>query len=294
MKLVKARFGLVGTGCIIELFKTIYSEGYALKWDDDTRLLFSAENAIDADTLQSIISFAVLKGVFHAGKLDKLGILTSSGIQKRWLKVAKDSNRTIRDIEPSMSLLDSNGLSAQETELSAQEMQPIEGLSGTENTHIIVKDIREEREYRACASSLSSDSPEEKEAPALVPQEIPKYPEMVFAEWAALGDKVFQPAGLVQFLQTWSRDIAPFVRGVHSDDVLAAIRNLGVIVAAPKGTYYWKFRIGIAGFLSKHLEKFLPKNFNVEDFAPTLSFKGQEEAETAAAIEKVFGKGAAH
>jgi hypothetical protein len=146
MKLVKARFGLAGTGCIIGLFQAIYSEGYALKWDEDTRLLFSADNGIDADALQGIIDFAVLKGVFHAGKLDKLGVLTSSGIQKRWLKVAKDSNRAIQEIEPSLSLLDSNGLSAQETELSAQEMQVYEGLSGTESTQSIVKENRIYRE----------------------------------------------------------------------------------------------------------------------------------------------------
>ena len=300
MKLVKARFGLVGTGCIIELFKTIYSEGYALKWDDDTRLLFSAENGIDAETLKSIISFAVLKGVFHAGKLDKLGVLTSSGIQKRWLKVAKDSNRAIQEIDPSISLIDINGLSVQETELSAQEMQPYAVLSGTEIPHIRVEDIKGDKNKKTCTSyspDIPQDSPEEAHATISEPEPEPEdeqqepgaYPKAVYAAWEELGPHVYQPASLWAFSQKWGQQVRPHLKGIHSKDVLQALENLKAIYEAPTGTYYWTQKIGVEAFFSKHLEKFLPANVNPDDFKKRLSFIEQQEAETRASYLQVFG-----
>ena len=140
MQLLKARFGLLGIGCIIELYKAIYKEGYALKWDEDTRLLFASENHIDEASLDSIVSFAASKGVFHAGILDKLGMLTSSGIQKRWLRIAKDSNRTNKTIELAIDLLDERGFNRRETELSVPEIPAKNELSVPESTHSIEKE----------------------------------------------------------------------------------------------------------------------------------------------------------
>lgn len=141
MQLIKAKYGLEGIGCIIELFKTIYHEGYYIKWDDDTRLLFASENKIDENKLAGIVGFAVQKGVFHAGKLDKLGILTSRGIQKRWLQVAKDSKRTTREIDKNIDLMKEIEFPAQETGFPAQIIQSKNVVSGTDNPHIILNDI---------------------------------------------------------------------------------------------------------------------------------------------------------
>jgi hypothetical protein len=141
MQLIKAKYGLEGIGCIIELFKTIYHEGYYIKWDDDTRLLFASENKIDENKLAEIVGFAVQKGVFHAGKLDKLGVLTSRGIQKRWLQVAKDSNRTTREIDKNIDLMKETEFPAQETEFPAQIIPGKNVVSGTDNPHIILNEI---------------------------------------------------------------------------------------------------------------------------------------------------------
>lgn len=141
----------------------------------------------------------------------------------------------------------------------------------------------------ASAGFILDDDPEP--TPKTAPVDIPeRYVDAVYEAWVELGEKVYQPSSLWQFQQVWGRDVAPYVKGIHSTDVLAAIGNFRTIVTAPKGTYFWSMRIGIGQFFSRHLDRFLPKNFKAEDFLPRLSFKDQEAAETAAAMEAVFGK----
>ena len=149
MQLVKARFGLVGIGCIVELLKTIYHEGYSLKWDDDTRLLFAADNHIDEKTLDEIVCFSVSKSLFHRGIFDKLRILTSSGIQKRWLKVVKDSKRSDNMIDRELDINTAKWFTPEETPFTPEETPHICGLTPGESTHIILdksieKNIRED------------------------------------------------------------------------------------------------------------------------------------------------------
>lgn len=70
MKLLKAKFHLLGIGCMTELFKDIYHEGYALKWDEDTKLLFADDNSIELQTLEEIVKFALSRGIFSQPVFD--------------------------------------------------------------------------------------------------------------------------------------------------------------------------------------------------------------------------------
>ncbi len=85
MKVFKAKYKLQGIGLITELFKAIYSEGYFYPWDDETRLLFADEHHIEEFLLSEMIVFAIGNGLFSKHLFDKYNILTSSGIQKRYL-----------------------------------------------------------------------------------------------------------------------------------------------------------------------------------------------------------------
>jgi len=130
MQLVKARFGLVGIGCMVELFKMIYHEGYALKWDEDTKLLFAASNHIDEKSLDEIISFAISKSLFHKGVYEKLDILTSSGIQKRWVKIVTDSARLIKTIDKELDLNIAKWFTGEEIAFTGEDKTVSNGLSG--------------------------------------------------------------------------------------------------------------------------------------------------------------------
>ncbi len=156
---------------------------------------------------------------------------------------------------------------------------------------------REGKEEDTCAS-YSTDIPEvsDEEAHAPIPEPVQEerepgsYPQAVFAAWEALGAHVYQPSSLWLFESKWGQHVAPYVKGIHSSDVLKALANFRSIVDAPEGTYYWTQRIGAHAFFEKHLEKFLPANFDPKDFEKRLNFKEQEEADTKAAYREVFGQ----
>lgn len=102
-RLVEAKFGIVGFGVIVKLFQLIYAEnGYYCEWDEDTALIMAAENScqkypLSIDDVQSIISEAISRGIFDKGMYDTYGILTSKGIQCRYLEMTKRRSRV--DVE---------------------------------------------------------------------------------------------------------------------------------------------------------------------------------------------------
>ena len=102
-RLVEAKFGIVGFGVIVKLFQLIYAEnGYYCEWDEDTALIMAAENScqkypLSIDDVQDIISEAISRGIFDKGMYDTYGILTSKGIQRRYLEMTKRRSRV--DVE---------------------------------------------------------------------------------------------------------------------------------------------------------------------------------------------------
>lgn len=117
MKLIKAKFGLMGIGCMVELWKMIYKHGYKIQWDEDIQILFCSENSIDQTKLNEIIQYACRKGLFDNGLLQK-GYLTSHGIQKRWLLISNQSGRKTSKIEPEFDLM---AVNSEETIVNSEE-----------------------------------------------------------------------------------------------------------------------------------------------------------------------------
>jgi len=85
MKIFKAKYKLFGVGLITELWKAIYTEGYFYPWDEDSRILFANEHGLDPEQLEEMMDFAIAKGIFDTGMYSEYRILTSQGIQKRYL-----------------------------------------------------------------------------------------------------------------------------------------------------------------------------------------------------------------
>lgn len=102
-RLVEAKFGIVGFGIIVKLFQLIYAEnGYYCEWDEDTALIMAAENScqkyqLSIDDVQSIIGEAIARGIFDKEMYDTYSILTSKGIQCRYLEMTKRRSRV--DVE---------------------------------------------------------------------------------------------------------------------------------------------------------------------------------------------------
>ncbi len=159
MKLVKARFKLVGIGCITELWRSIYSEGYALNWDEDSKLLFAAENGIDPIELDKIIAFAVEKGIFDKRLLVEKSVLTSHGIQSRWKEIVRISKRKNCEIDTEIDLLTINsGKTPEENENTPEENAKTHG----EKQQSKVKESKVNKEFAAPVETTVVEKPVDK------------------------------------------------------------------------------------------------------------------------------------
>jgi hypothetical protein len=95
-QLLEAEHGIIGFGIVIRLFQTIYGEeGYYMKWDRDSLILFASKIAMDGDInykanlVSSVVDTALNRGIFSKEMYDKHKILTSKGIQERYAEALK-------------------------------------------------------------------------------------------------------------------------------------------------------------------------------------------------------------
>lgn len=92
-ELIEADFGLKGFAVIVKLFQKIYGQrGYYCEWTEEIATLFARNCHYSDDTERSInavseiVRAAIKRGIFDKGLYEKYGILTSAGIQKRYLE----------------------------------------------------------------------------------------------------------------------------------------------------------------------------------------------------------------
>lgn len=86
IKLIKAKHGLVGFAIVILLLTKIYKEGYFYQWSEDEQYLFADDARVDVNTVISVVNDCINRGFFNQELYNKYGILTSRGIQKRFLQ----------------------------------------------------------------------------------------------------------------------------------------------------------------------------------------------------------------
>lgn len=92
--LIIAEFGPEGLGIIIGLFQKIYSNGYYMNWDEDTLMLFASKHInTEITRVNAVLMKSLDRNIFNKELYDKYNILTSSGIQKQFLKICRDCRR---------------------------------------------------------------------------------------------------------------------------------------------------------------------------------------------------------
>lgn len=86
-QLIEAEFGLDGFAVVVKLYQRIYGgHGYYCEWNDEVALLFSRQCGLGGKAVSEIVSAAIRRGIFDAQLCRDKGILTSPGIQKRYLE----------------------------------------------------------------------------------------------------------------------------------------------------------------------------------------------------------------
>ncbi len=86
IKILKAKFGLVGYAVYMRLLEEIYKDkGYYIQLDDDFNILFCDDNRIDYDEYILILNECIEKELFSKEMHEKYNILTSKRIQLNYL-----------------------------------------------------------------------------------------------------------------------------------------------------------------------------------------------------------------
>lgn len=89
LDLIEAEFGLTGWAVVVKLFARIYRSSYFTEWTNDQKLLFSKEINVSINEIDAVINRAIERGLFSRELFESYGILTSTGIQKRYFNVAE-------------------------------------------------------------------------------------------------------------------------------------------------------------------------------------------------------------
>lgn len=97
IKLLEAEYGLKGFAVLIKLYQKIYSCGYYCSFTSDVGLLFAKHNAASVDFVNEIIACCIRRNIFDKALYDKYSVLTSKGIQERYLEIKKRATNIILD-----------------------------------------------------------------------------------------------------------------------------------------------------------------------------------------------------
>ena len=93
LELIEAEHGLQGFAIVVKLWQKIYSNGYYILWNEDSILLFAKKINAELMTVNSVINSCFKRIIFDEKLFNTYKILTSSGIQKRYLTVCSQSKR---------------------------------------------------------------------------------------------------------------------------------------------------------------------------------------------------------
>lgn len=89
MNLIKAEYGLKGVGLFAILLQKIYGgRGYYCPWDSDVELVFASANGVGVSFVREVVTALMNRGILSRDKFEQYGVLTSDGIQKRYIEAA--------------------------------------------------------------------------------------------------------------------------------------------------------------------------------------------------------------
>ena len=84
---IEAKHGLIGFAIVIRLLMQIYKEGYYKHYSDDKdAFLLSKRLSVDVNVIKNVVNDCINEGFFNRNLYGQYGILTSKGIQKRYLE----------------------------------------------------------------------------------------------------------------------------------------------------------------------------------------------------------------
>ncbi|WP_273702683.1 DUF4373 domain-containing protein [Thermoanaerobacter sp. A7A] len=161
--LIEARYGLIGFGVVIRLFMKIYKNSYFYEWTEKEQLLFARRVNVDINVINEIINDCLKWGIFDKSIYEKHKVLTSRGIQRRYLKAADRRQRV--QISSAYLLLDDEEVNAFKNLVIVNNNPHSSGNNADINPQSKEKNSKKEsKEEKTVITSTDADSgPEQKD-----------------------------------------------------------------------------------------------------------------------------------
>jgi hypothetical protein len=236
--LIEARYGIIGFGVVIRLFMKIYKNSYFYEWTEKEQLLFARRVNVDINVINEIINDCLKWGIFDKSIYEKHKVLTSRGIQRRYLK-AVDRRQSVQ-ISSTYMLLDSEEVNAYKNLVIVDENYHSSSNNANINPQSKVKKSKEKnsREENIITTSIDADyhqGEKELQADESLPVDHSKtlaerrfdefwtaYPKKVGkkAAWSAwnkikpdteLHDKIMTAIGRARATDQWQRENGRFI-----------------------------------------------------------------------------------
>jgi hypothetical protein len=84
---IEAKYGLISFAIIVRILMLIYKDGYYKYYSEDKEAFMLAKRlSVDVNVLRNVINDCINEGIFNKNLFEQYGILTSRGIQKRYLE----------------------------------------------------------------------------------------------------------------------------------------------------------------------------------------------------------------
>ena len=107
----------------------IYEKGCYIEYDNDLPFIISEDCGLEEDTIVSIIHYCLDIGLFDKGVFDKYKVLTSHGIQERYIQACAKTKRKLSkglpyvlvDLGHDHVQANKNGISSEETAINSEE-----------------------------------------------------------------------------------------------------------------------------------------------------------------------------
>ncbi|MBR2500335.1 MAG: DUF4373 domain-containing protein [Clostridia bacterium] len=90
INLIEAEFGIKGFAIVVKLYQRIYGGyGYYCEWTKEVALLFADKVNVKVNAVSEIVEASFRRGIFDKNLYLQYGILTSRGIQERFLEAVR-------------------------------------------------------------------------------------------------------------------------------------------------------------------------------------------------------------
>jgi hypothetical protein len=86
--IIIAKYGMQGFGILIKLLMAIYKNGYSYQWTEKEQIIFSSRVNVDINLINDVVNDCIKWGLFNENIYNEYGVLTSKGIQERYLLAA--------------------------------------------------------------------------------------------------------------------------------------------------------------------------------------------------------------